>query len=223
MALILGAFGSDVSHMSGWREVQQAGQQLGRRRNGKPARVVGVDGAWVNGTGLLVAVDLGDGNVLALAQIDEQDSDAVAAWVRALQQEHGMAAMVSDDLAVYKQVAQDLGLQHQIGQFYVRRWVGRTLRQLQDQLSQQWQPVLDRLREVLTTLPRDGDKVLYQLWEQLPGRTSQPNERRTPLEKLRALILRLSQDWQRSIEFSRDQGIPWTNNRTEQMIGRIKH
>ena len=61
-----------------------------------------MDGAWVNGTGILVAVDLGEGKLLALAQIDEQDSDAVAAWVRALQQEHGMAAMVSNDRAVYK-------------------------------------------------------------------------------------------------------------------------
>jgi len=68
------------------------------------------------------------------------------------------------------------------------------LPELHAQLSQEWQPVLDRLLEALTALPCDGDKALYQLWEQLPGRTSQPDERRTPSEKLRALILRLSQD-----------------------------
>ncbi|HXF84498.1 MAG TPA: hypothetical protein VNK49_03835 [Anaerolineales bacterium] len=42
------------------------------------------------------------------------------------------------------------------------------------------------------------------------------------MEKLRDLVLRLSQNWQRYIEFYHDAGIPWTNNGTEQAIGRLK-
>ena len=127
----------------------------------------------------------------ALAQIDEKDSQAVAAWVRAWQQEHGIEAMVTDDLAMYQQVAQKLGLKHQLCQFHVRRWAGRALRRLPAELPQEWQPMLARIRELLTALPRDGGQVLYRLWEQIPGRTSLPDEKRTPVEKLRALILRL--------------------------------
>ena len=56
----------------------------------------------------------------------------------------------------------------------------------------------------------------------MPGRTTQPDEERTPLEKLRDLVLRLSRDWGRYVEFYSDPGIPWTNNRTEQIIGRLK-
>jgi len=43
------------------------------------------------------------------------------------------------------------------------------------------------------------------------------------LEKLRDMVLRLSQDWDRYIAFYDDPGIPWTNNGTEQIIGRLKN
>jgi len=32
----------------------------------------------------------------------------------------------------------------------------------------------------------------------------------------------LSRDWGRYIEFYSDPGIPWTNNRSEQIIGKLK-
>jgi hypothetical protein len=41
-------------------------------------------------------------------------------------------------------------------------------------------------------------------------------------EQLRDMILRLSERWERYILFVHDPGIPWTNNGTEQVIGRMK-
>ena len=47
-----------LSHMSAWRDLQQAGQAIRRKMNWKPVRVAGIDGAWVNGKGIMVAVDM---------------------------------------------------------------------------------------------------------------------------------------------------------------------
>ena len=223
VVLILSVFGVPLSHMSGWRDVQEAGQRIRRRLKWKPARIVGVDGAWVNGKGLLVAVDLGDGELLALAEIDEKEKVAVETWLKALKQQHNIGAIVTDDLATYKEIAQELEVGHQICQFHVRRWTGKALKVLEQELPPEWLPVIPKLQDLIHDLPGNGSKVLYELWKQIPGRTTQPDEKRTPLEKLRDLVLRLSKDWERYIEFYHDPGIPWTNNRTEQIIGRLKN
>jgi len=217
VVLILAVFGVSLSHMSGWRSVQREGQRIRRRLQWKAARVVGVDGAWVAGKGIMVAVDLGDGELLALAKIDEKEKSAVAAWLKTLKQKHNIGAIVTDDLATYKEIAQELKLGHQICQFHVRRWVGQALRKLEKELSQEWIPVLSTIQQMVDELPASGSKVLYDLWKEMPGRTT------APVEKLRDLLLRLSRDWQEYIEFYSDPGIPWTNNRTEQIIGRLKN
>lgn len=222
VVLILLVFGVCLSHMSGWRSVQREGKQIRQKLKWKPARVVGVDGAWVAGKGIMVAVDLGEGRLLALAEIDEKEKSAVAAWLKTLKQKHQIGAIVTDDLASYKEIADQLGLGHQVCQFHVRRWVGQALRKLEEELPQEWVPVLSTIQQMVADLPVHGSKVLYELWKGIPGRTTAPDEKRTPLEKLRDLVLRLTRDWERYIEFYSDPGIPWTNNRTEQIIGRVK-
>jgi len=222
VVLILAVLGVRLSHMSGWRDVQEEGQQIRRRLQWKAARVVGVDGAWVAGKGIMVAVDMGDGKLLALAEIDEKEKRAVANWLKTLKQKHNIGAIVTDDLATYKEITQELELGHQICQFHVRRWVGQALRKLEAELPQEWVPSLATIQKMVDELPMYGSKLLYELWKEMPGRTTAPDEQRTPLEKLRDLVLRLSRDWEGYIEFYSDPGIPWTNNRTEQIIGRLK-
>lgn len=222
VVLILSVFGVRLSHMSGWRSVQQAGKRVRQQMQWKPARVVGVDGAWVAGKGMMVAVDVGDGELLALAEIDEKEKSAVAAWLKTLKQKHQIGAIVTDDLASYKEIADQLELGHQVCQFHVRRWVGQALRKLEEELPPEWVQLLSTIQHVVADLPVNGSKVLYELWKAIPGRTTPPEEKRTPLEKLRDLVLRLARDWERYIEFYSDPGIPWTNNRTEQIIGRLK-
>ena len=223
VVLILSVFGVRLSHMSGWRDVQDEGKRIQRRLKWKPARVVGVDGAWLNGKGIMVAVDMGDGTLLSIAESDEKEKEAVEAWLKDLKQRHNIGAIVSDDLATYKEIAEELELGHQVCQFHVRRWAGRALKKVEKEISPERMYVILGVRQLIEELPSNGGKLLHDIWKEMPGRTTKPDEERTPLEKLRDIVLRLSRDWERYIEFYDDPGIPWTNNRTEQIIGRLKN
>jgi transposase-like protein len=225
-SLILSGLKVFVSHMTIWRDVQAEAQQLKKRNQWKRVRVLGLDGASVLGWGekqpVLVAVDLGTGEPIAVGYINEYDPQAIRRWLEPLVQRHGITVIVTDDLSSYKVVAEKLQLTHQVCQFHVRRWVSKTLKELQETLPKQWLWVLEEIHHLLDVLPPDGSKTLYALWKQLPGRHSKQNQARLALEQLRDLVLRLSQDWHRYCAFQSEPQVPWTNNSTERAIGRMK-
>ena len=225
-SLILSGLKVCVSHMTIWRDVQEEAQKIKKHQQWKPVRMVGLDGAHVLGWGekqsVLVAVDLGTGQPLAIGYVNESDPQAVRRWLEPLVQRHGITVIVTDDLSTYKVVAEKLQLGHQICQFHVRRWVGKALRELQETVPKEWLWVLEEIRHLLDLLPPDGSKTLYALWKQLPGRRSKPTQTRSALEQLRDLLLRLSQDWQIYCTFQSEPEIPWTNNSTERAIGTMK-
>src|SRR6185503_10956167 len=197
-----------------------------KRNHWKPVRIVGVDGAYVLGWGakqpVLVAVDLGSGEPIAIGYLNEQDPQALRRWLEPFVQRHGITVIVTDDLSSYKIVAEKLQLEHQICQFHVRRWVGKALRDLQETIPKEWLWVLEEIHSLIDLLPRDGSRTLYALWKQLPGRRSKRDQARSALEQLRDLLLRLSQDWHNYSTFQSEPLVPWTNNATEQAIGRMK-
>ena len=225
-SLILSGMKVMVSFMTIWRDVQKEAKKIKKRNHWKPVRILGLDGAYVLGWGekqpVLVAVDLGTGEPVAVGYINEYDPQAIRRWLAPLVQRHGITVIVTDDLSSYKIVAEKLQLGHQVCQFHVRRWVGKTLKVLQETISKEWLWVLDEIRQLLEVLPRDGSKALYALWKQLPGRRSKRNQARLALEQLRDLLLRLSQDWNTYCTFQSEPEVPWTNNSTEQAIGRMK-
>jgi len=225
-SLILSGLKVMVSHMTIWRDVQESAQQVQRQNHWKPVRVLGLDGAYVLGWGekqpVLVAVDLGSGEPLAIGYLNEQDPQALRRWLEPLVQRHGITVIVTDDLSSYKVVSEKLQLGHQICQFHVRRWVGKALRELQETVPKEWLWVLEEIHSLIDLLPLDGSKTLYALWKQLPGRRSKRDQARSALEQLRDLLLRLSQDWQYYCTFQSEPLIPWTNNATEQTIGKMK-
>lgn len=225
-SLILSGLPVLVSFMTIWRDVQAEAQQLKKRNQWKPVRVLGLDGAYVLGWGekqpVVVAVDLGTGEPLALGYVNEHDPQAVQRWLEPLVQQHGITVIVTDDLFSYKVVIEQLQLGHQVCQFHVRRWVGKTRKALQASLPKEWVWVLEEVQQLLEVLPPDGNRTLYALWKQLPGRCSLPTQARSALEQLRDLLLRLNQDWQRYCTFQSEPEVPWTNNPTEQVIGRMK-
>lgn len=225
-SLILSGLQVMVSFMTIWRDVQSEAQKLKKRKQWKPVRVLGLDGAYVLGWGekqpVLVAVDLGTGEPIALGYVNEYDPQAIRRWLEPLVQQHGITVIVTDDLFSYKVVAEKLQLGHQVCQFHVRRWVAKTLKDLQESIPKEWLWVLEEIRELLECLPPDGRQQLYALWKQLPGRRSKRNQERLALEQLRDLLLRLSQDWQRYCVFQSEPQVPWTNNPTERAIGRMK-
>ena len=225
-SLVLSGLNVPVSFMTIWRDVQAEVQQMKRCNQWKPVRVLGLDGAgvlgWGDKQGVLVAVDLGTGEPIAVGHVNEYKPQAVRRWLEPLVQQHGITVIVTDDLFSYKLVAEKLQLGHQVCQFHVRRWVGKTLRELQETVPKEWLWMLDEIRQLLDVLPPEGSKRLYALWKQLPGRRSKSDQPRTPLEQLRDLLLRLSEHWHNYCTFQSEPAVPWTNNATERAIGRMK-
>jgi transposase-like protein len=223
---ILSGLKVEISFMTIWRDVQGESQKLKKRNHWKPVRVIGLDGAYVLGWGekqpVLVAVDLGTGEPIAVGYINEYDPSTVCRWLEPLVQRHGITVIVTDDLFSYKIVAEKLQLGHQVCQFHVRRWVGKALKELQETIPKEWLWVLDEIRQLIEVLPPHGSKSLYAIWKQLPGRRSSPSQSRSALEQLRDLLLRLSQDWHKYCTFQSEPHVPWTNNATERSIGRMK-
>src|SRR5262245_47990323 len=85
---ILSGLRVTISFMTIWRDVQEAAQKLQRDKRWKPVRVVGVDGAsvlgWGDKQGVLVAIDLGTGEPLAVGYVNEYDTQAVRRWMEPL-------------------------------------------------------------------------------------------------------------------------------------------
>ena len=218
---LLSAFGIGLSRMSGWRDVQAGAEAIRRKKQWKSARLVGIDGAWLNGRGVMVAVDLGDGEPLSIGAVDEKDMAAVTRWLKRLKQQHNIGAIVTDDLSMYRTMTEKLELGHQVCHFHVRRWVGRACWDLGNRLPEDWLWVIDRIKGIMEDLPPDGGRQLLDLYKQVPGHRKH-GQAFTPLDELRHLLIRVSENWDRYTTFFHDPGIPWTNNRTEQAIGRMK-
>jgi transposase-like protein len=224
---LLAVFGVTISRMTGWRDVQARAKALRDGWKGKKVRVIGVDGAYVRAWGkiqpVLVVMDIGSGKPISIGYVDEKDPQAVKRFLEPLVKQLGVSVMVTDDLFSYKQVADRLRLEHQICQFHVRRWVGRTLYELQQNLPAEWLWMVGEVRQILTDLPIEGDKRLMVLYRQLPpSQMGRPGAEYTPLEQLRSVIIRLEENWARFRVFDYQVDVPWTNNPTEQGIGRMK-
>lgn len=223
---ILSGLNIRLSHETVWRDAQEEGERLQRRNRRRKVRVMGVDGMTVLGWGgkrsVLVAVDMGSGEPVALGYVNEYDAPAVQRWLGELKQRLGVSVIVTDDLSTYRVVAQKLELEHQICQFHVRRWTSRALRRLRETVPKEWLWVLDDVEQLLEDLPPEGEKRLDALWQQVAVRRSGTGKPLSPMEQLRDLLLRLSQRWQEYCAFQHEPEIPWTNNLTEQAIGRMK-
>jgi transposase-like protein len=186
--------------MTAWRDGQEWASQLKRQRMNKPVRVLGLDGAYVRGwdetRAVLVAIDLGTEQPVAIGYVDEKDPQSVKRWLKPLVHQLGVSVIVTDDLAAYRSVADKLDLEHQVCQFHVRRWVGKAIHDLRQTLPQEWIWVLDETKQLLGELPIEGDRRLLELYKQIPASfTSVPDEPHTPLEQLRLLLIRLSEHW----------------------------
>jgi len=96
------------------------------------------------------------------------------------------------------------------------------LHELRETVPKDWGWVLEEIKALLAELPPEGSKRLYELWKQLPGRQSALDQPRLPLEQLRDLLIRLSEHWRSYRVFDWQKDVPWTNNGTEQVIGRMK-
>jgi transposase-like protein len=227
LVLVCAAFGVSLSRMTAWRDVQFRAVQLEQERWWKPVRVLGLDGAYVRGWGktrpVLVAVDMGSGKPVTVGYVEEKDPQAVKRFLEPLMQRLGVSVIVTDDLASFKQVADGFGLEHQVCQFHVRRWVGKTLHELKESLPPEWLQAREEVKQLIHDLPLEGDKRLMAIYKQLPrtglGRSGGVC---AGVDQLRVLISRLIENWSRFRVFDWQKEVPWTNNPTEQVIGKMK-
>lgn len=219
-------FRIDLSRMSAWRDVQERAEQLRKQRKWRAVRVLGLDGAYVRGWGeqqkVLVAVDLGAGQPVSIGYVDEHDPQAVKRWLEPLVKQLGVSVIVTDDLFAYHVVAEKLALEHQVCQFHVRRWVGKTLHALRETLPEEWFGVIEEVKQILKDLAPQGSRRLLELYKQLPARQTQSDQPLSPVEQLRSLLIRLSDHWAQFRVFDWQTDVPWTNNGSEQVIGRMK-
>jgi transposase-like protein len=224
--MLLAVFKISIDHMTAWRDVQEQAVKLRKKRLGKPVRVLGVDGAYVKGWGktqpVIIAVDLGSGEPVAVGYVDEYNPQAVRRWLEPLVKQLGVSVIVTDDLVHYKTVADKLDLEHQICQFHVRRWVNKELKALRETVPDEWRSTVDEVKQIVAELPAEGSKRLFELWKQIHERRAGRDQPRSPLDELRCLLLRLSEHWPNYRVFTWQKDVPWTNNGTEQVIGRMK-
>ncbi len=144
----------------------------------------------------------------------------VVEWLTPWVAELGIEVLVTDDLIEAAQVAEQLGVQHQVCQFHLMRWVERAVRELQGAIQTEWVWVLERIRQLVKELPATGQTELFALYEQLPAERKARGARASPMYRLRQLVLRLSEHWSQYRLYQERADVPRTNNRTEQAIGR---
>ncbi|MBI3913233.1 MAG: transposase [Chloroflexi bacterium] len=221
---LFGAFGISLAHMSVWRDVQKQAAALGQKPPRPPMRVLGLDGVYGRVAGqpyaATVAVDVGNDQLISLAAIDEHSIEQVVEWLKPIVAELGIEVLVSDDLAEAAQVAEQLGLHHQVCQFHLIRWVERAVRELRGEIQIEWHAALERIRQLVKELPATGQTELFALYEQLPVERKRRGARASPMYRLRQLVLRLSEHWNKYRLYQERADVPRTNNRTEQAIGR---
>lgn len=226
MAAVFDVFGVTLSRMTGWRDVQIWAEQLRKQRKWQKVRVLGVDGAYVLGWGkkqkVLIAVDLGTGQPVQIGYVDEHDPQAVRRWLEPLVKRLGVSVIVTDDLMTYRVVTEKLALEHQVCQFHVRRWVGKTLKELRESVPEEYLWMIAEIKQILDDLAPDGSRRLLELYKQLPARQSEVDQPHTPVDQLRLLLIRLSNHWSSYRVFDWQTDVPWTNNGSEQAIGRMK-
>jgi transposase-like protein/DNA-directed RNA polymerase subunit RPC12/RpoP len=221
---VFDAFGIVLSRMTVSRDTHALGNEVRRQRRQHQVRVLGLDGTGsrVHGVpaGLVVAVDLGTGVPVAVAELDEKDPAAVIGWLDPLVQQLGVEVIVTDDLGSYRRVAEELGVYHQVCLWHLWRWVGRALTELRPQLPA-WETVISEVWHLARTLPPDGAQRLLHVWAQLPAEGAAFRQK-TALDRLRQIIWHLHHGWQ-TYRLTLERGdVPRTNNGTEQAIGRFK-
>jgi len=181
----------------------------------------------------MVAVDMGNGQMVSMEVVDEHDPQAVCRWLKPLVQEFGVEVIVTDDLTTYNTVEEELKMDRQLCRFHMLRWVGKALVELEKKLGveeswTEWPGVITEVKHLVEQMPADGDERLLELWQKIQKECGHRKRREqdSPLQSLARLIVQLMENWRKYrlylTEKGAQLGVPSTNNLTEQMIGNGK-
>lgn len=242
VADFLEALGRPICKTTVYNNVQAAGVVSRDRQcasvasEGKRA-VIGSDGTYVKvkgeKVGIQVVVDDQSGELLGLDIIVSESSDQVRDILEPVARQVGAEVLVSDDLDVYKEVADGIGLDHQICRSHVKRNVDALVESLKEQLAKQ-EPLpegvvsspeglvkdLEDIQNWVRERPTDALanlEALYHRYQAAP--VPKAGERHTVWYRMRMLVTRLWERWNRLTLDQRRGDLDGTNNSSERLIG----
>jgi transposase-like protein len=236
------ALGCAVCKTTVYNNVQEAGEKARKRQRNSVKRggkrsVIGADGTYVKikgeQVGIEVVVDDESGELLGLDIIVSENGEEVLDVIRDVAEDVEADVIVSDDHGAYKEVAIDLGLEHQICRSHVKRNVDELAESIQQQLKKK-----EALPEGVESSPEDlvGDleslqglirkrpedaleklEALYHRYKAAP--VPKKGQRHTVWYRTRMLVTRLWDRWPNLTLDQRRDDLDGTNNSSERLIG----
>lgn len=242
VADFLEAFGVAICKTTVYDNVQEAGfasrsRQSASVASGGKRPVIGSDGTYVKvkgeKVGIQVVVDDQSGDLLGLDIIVSENSEEVRQAVEQVAKQVEAEVLVSDDLDVYKGVADEVGLDHQICRSHVKRNVDALVESLIEQLKKQ-EPLPEGVTSSAERLVQDLETVqnlvrerptnaleeletMYHRYQAAP--VPKKGERHTVWYRMRMLVTRLWERWYRLTLDQRRADLDGTNNSSERLIG----
>ena len=242
VADVLEALGVGIGKTTVYRNVQEAGVTSRRKqrqeRGGRARPVIGADATFVKvqgvGVTLQIVVDDETEDLLGLDIIVSENEEDVLGMVRDIAEEVEAEVIISDDLDAYKNVADELALNHQICRSHVKRNVDDLAVSISNQLRRLKEPVprgvrssperlradLDMLQSLVREHPPDAPatlKTLYRRYQAAPP--PMKGQRHSAWYRMRMLVTRLWENWSRLTLDQRREGLDGTNNASERVIG----
>lgn len=238
----LESVGCGISKTTVYNNVQQAGTKARERQRGTVAAggkraVIGADGTFVRvkgkQMGVEVVVDDESGELLGLEIIVSENAEDVLQIVQDVAEEVEADVIVSDDLDVYKIVADELGKDHQICRSHVKRNVDELAESIQHQLKkneplpkdvdsspQRLQTDLENLQRLVRERPKNASTQLEHMYHRYKAApTPKKGQRHTVWYRMRMLVTRLWERWPRLTLDQRRAELDGTNNSCERLIG----
>lgn len=245
VADFLNALGVPISKTTVYENVQAAGvqarqRQRATRETGGKRAVIGSDGTYVKvkgeKVGIQVIVDDETGDLLGLDIMVSEGAAEVADLLREVAEQVAAEVLVSDDLASYKEVADELDLDHQVCRSHVKRNVEDLAEKLRKQRHARQAPVppdvdsspeqleadLLVLEDLVGQRPADAPETLKDLYHRYKAAPKPPpKQRHSVWYRMRMLITRLWNRWDRlTLDLRRDDlHMDGTNNAAERLIG----
>jgi len=236
------ALGVAVCRTTVYNNTQEAGvesrgrQQAAVARGGKKA-VIGSDGTYVKvkgeQVGIQIVVDDQSGDLLGLEVVTSENTDEVREVVEQAAEQVEAEVLVSDDLDVYKGVADQAGLDHQICRGHVKRnvddWAQSVIEQLKkdeprpkgvDSSPERLQEDVEAIQQMVRERPPDALSslaILYHRYVAAP--VPKKGEHHTVWYRMRMRVTRLWENWDRLTLDQRRDDLDGTNNSCERLIG----
>jgi transposase-like protein len=236
------ALGVALSKTTVYDNVQEAGVQSRSRQQAAVARgdkraVIGSDGTYVKvkgeQVGIQVVVDDQSGELLELEIVDSENTDEVREVVERAAAQVGAEVLISDDLDVYKGVADEAGLDHQICRGHVKRnvdqWAQSVMEQLKnneprpkgvDSSVERVRKDVQAIQQMVRERPPDApDRLEDMYYRYMAAPMPKKGQRHTVWYRMRMRVTRLWENWTRLTLDQRRDDLDGTNNSCERLIG----